>query len=368
MATTCTAMCRAYSSDDSLDILPGDYTCNSSPPLNTILSLNIVHSTDSSGNNIYTVMFFLEIVISVRTTLISFTMITNADGSNLRSGGNPSIGTGISNVGIGPITYPPFTYDHTTCFFVNPSLLGLTFTQSGFNLAFTFVIDTWGSSSTFKYGSQSTVSSGDPSAQPISAICIGCHNTTICNACQKLAGSDCGNTRVPIISLLAQTTIDGTDIGEADFIICDEFTYYKEQPLPPSSICAVNYLDVNQLKETKFLRCCPFMVSVVKGKGATFYDKVVNIYNRFSVEIGVGFLTFYYNMILYGMSKYILSRILYGNFNIRYLLGKYNEKFLRDLGNSRFCEFNAEFEDCTSPVFGYNKFFKYGSHHRSSAK
>jgi hypothetical protein len=356
---TCTAACRPYI-NNSLDIGAGDYTCTLPPPLNTIFSLNIVTSTDSSGNLIYSVTFFLEIIVSVRTTLISFTIITNSDGSNLRLSGLPSMESSISNISIAPILYPIFTYNHAMCPFVHPSLLGLTFIQSGFNQAFSFVIDPWGSSSTFKYSPQARVTSGDPPPPtPISVIqttCVGCQ-TTVCHDCQVT--STCGNTRVPIINLLAQTTIDGTDVGEADFVICDEFVYYKEEPLPPNSVCSVNYLKVDQLKETKFLRCCPFMVQVVKGQGRTFYDKVVSIYNKFSVMIGVGFSTFYYNMILYGMIKYILARILYGNFNIHYLLGKYNKKFLHDLGNSRFCEFIEEFEDCNSPVFGYNKFFKY---------
>ena len=57
------------------------------------------------------------------------------------------------------------------------------------------------------------------------------------------------------------------------------------------------------------------------------------------------------------MVRYLLSRILYGNFNIKYVLGKYDNKFLTDLKNSRFEKFVDFFENPNSEVFGYNKYF-----------
>ena len=62
-------------------------------------------------------------------------------------------------------------------------------------------------------------------------------------------------------------------------------------------------------------------------------------------------------LIFYAMSKYIFSRILYGKFNINYLLGKYNKRFLRDLGKSRFCGAMELYLDCKSSSYGYNKYF-----------
>lgn len=52
------------------------------------------------------------------------------------------------------------------------------------------------------------------------------------------------------------------------------------------------------------------------------------------------------------MAKYILSRLLYCKFNIKYLLGKYNNTFLLDLNMSRFCAFTTFFEENN-----YNKYF-----------
>ena len=108
------------------------------------------------------------------------------------------------------------------------------------------------------------------------------------------------------------------------------------------------------------------MVSVVKGVGLTLKEKLQNIYDNMFSSIGVSFGQFYENIALYGMAKFILARILYGNFDINYLLGKYNDKFLRDLAMSRFCSFVQFFEDCSSQAFGYNKYFKSGRHMKNS--
>jgi hypothetical protein len=203
---------------------------------------------------------------------------------------------------------------------------------------------------------------------PEPKICTVCNgNPKVCIGCACFTMNTCGNLRVPIVNIIGQTTVDFCNIGDVIFTICDEFTYYKEQPLPPSDRCEVIYAKPEQIKQTKFHKCCPPMEIVVKGKGATLYDKAVFLYNEMASSIGPSFYTFYFNLILYGMAKYILARILYGKFNLKYLLGKYNEKFLKDLGESRFCEFVLVFEDCQlSPVFGYGRFFKFG-HHKSKS-
>lgn len=183
-----------------------------------------------------------------------------------------------------------------------------------------------------------------------------------CFDCNCLTQGKCGNVRVPIISIAGQTTIDGSDVGDVKFTICDEFTYYKEEKLCHDNVCAVIFIAPSQIKQTVFNQCCPFMVSVLKGRGFTLREKAQSLFDAFSSKIGVPFETFYDNIILYGMSKYILSRLLYGHFNINFLLGKYNEKFLKNLGDSRFCSFLQVFVDCNLPLFGYNVYFKSGKH------
>ena len=182
---------------------------------------------------------------------------------------------------------------------------------------------------------------------------------TTCIGCQCIEPDAAGNFQVPQIQITAQTNVEGSDVGDAVFIICDEFDYNKHRKIPHNT-CNTRYIRPNQVKQTKFNKCCPYMVSVLRGRGKTLYDRVLSIYNKLGeARIGVSFAVFYQNIVLYGMAKYILSKLLYGDFNIDYLLGKYNEQFLCDLKNSRFCAFTEFFESRTSPVRGYNKYFKY---------
>ncbi len=182
---------------------------------------------------------------------------------------------------------------------------------------------------------------------------ISCN--TPCFRMNSCTNNICDNIRVPRINITAQTNVSGSDLGDALFEIFDEYLYYDHKPLK-DTICRVNYIHPNKLKTTVFEECCLYIASVLKGKGNTAHAKVLYLYNH--IKLDITFEQFYQNILLYACGKLILSRILYGNFNVKYLLGKYNEQFLKDLGESRFCAFIEFFESCDSPVRGYNKYFK----------
>lgn len=202
----------------------------------------------------------------------------------------------------------------------------------------------------------------DPSISSTSIKKSVCRN----GSCRKIPPNQiCNKVLVPGIIINGLTNVDGTDVGDVKFTITDEFTYYKEKPIPHKNHCGIFYIDQKLVKETIFHRCCPQLVSVLRGKGMTFYDKALSIYNA-STDITLNFTDFLLYLILYGMARYILSRILYGNFDINYLLGEHYKKFLKDLGGSRFCGFIEIFEDCQSPVFGFNKYFKFEKRCKSS--
>lgn len=195
-------------------------------------------------------------------------------------------------------------------------------------------------------------------------VCIGCsciYGTSTCGT-SNCRGNVCQNVAVPKIQIVAQTKIDGSDMAEALFIICDEFNYDEGCEIP-NNMCRVRYIPIDEIVQTRFDECCPYMVSVVRGRGATLREKLEYIYARESTRIGVTFDIFYRRMMLYGMAKYILSKLLFCKFNINFLLGKYNEKFLDKLGQSRFCAFRELFLDCESPVYGYQRYFKSGQRH-----
>jgi hypothetical protein len=183
------------------------------------------------------------------------------------------------------------------------------------------------------------------------------------NECALLI-SDCptqsANIRVPAILIKAQTNTDGSDLGDATFIICDEIQYYEHKKYDNNLRgCRIIYIKNNALKTTKFQQGNLYIVSVLKGKGSTACEKLSNVFIRYKKKLNITFLEFVNNIMIYVTIRYILSKILFGDFNMNYLLGKYYNTFLKDLGKSRFCSFVEPFLDCNSQIYGYDKYFKF---------
>ena len=209
---------------------------------------------------------------------------------------------------------------------VNNTCLGLQGANIGdvYELNFNSCLNgSFVATSTFRGKDQFTV------AYPSS--CIGCQ-------CLAIEGD---KFQVPQIQITAQSTIEGTDVGEAIFVVCDEYQYYDNCKIPHNT-CKTRYVTYDKVKQTKFNKCCPYMVSVVRGKGLTLNEKVTYLYNKY--RINVPFNEFYGNIILYGMTRYVLAKLLWGKFDIDYLLNKYTKEFFHDLKHSRFCNF-IEFFD-----------------------
>lgn len=166
---------------------------------------------------------------------------------------------------------------------------------------------------------------------------------------------------VPSILIQGQTIYDGSDLADFKFTISDTRTYYDHKPLTNTE-CGVYMATPDQIQLTIFQKCCPeiSLFPVLKGKGNTAFEKAKYLFLQESQEFQdtVGFYQFYYNnLILYAMSKYILSYILYGKFSTKFLLQRYNEEFFNDLGQSRFCGAVRIFND-ERQLGCYNKYFK----------
>ncbi len=184
----------------------------------------------------------------------------------------------------------------------------------------------------------------------------------VCNDKDCFCTSSCLTTRIPIINILGQSMLNGSDVSDMTFTIWDEFTYEEKKCIVDENKnkCQLLRLECSKLKETTFIKCCPWMVSVTKGKGSTLNEKLQNLISLNLQPNNIGLNEFLENIIKYGMTRYILSRILYGKFSIDYLLEKYYKKFIKDLGRSRFCRFIEFFEDCsdlTNNFVGYEKYF-----------
>jgi hypothetical protein len=185
-----------------------------------------------------------------------------------------------------------------------------------------------------------------------------------------LGAKECKCISIPILNINGQTLTDGNDMGDVIFTIIDKFQYYCPDEIPPcQNKCGVYHAKESELKKTQFRQCCPKIVSVLIGEGKTAYDKLENIFITLGQDaIGVDFQTFYPRVFFYAMVKYVLGRILYGEFDINVLLRKNNEKFLKDLGKSRFCEALHIFLDCDSNVFGYDRYFKWDKECKRNGK
>lgn len=182
-------------------------------------------------------------------------------------------------------------------------------------------------------------------------------NDVINNLTNDIVLDPCELVKVPILNIVGYTLSDGSDIGEVTFTILDQYQYDKKEPLQLTcKKCKPHYIKRKKIKETQFIKCCVKIVSVFKGKGCTLFDKLQYIWIK--KQPTINFDVFYERVFLYAMSKYILCRLLYGHFDIHYLLQKFNKQFLKDLKHSRFCGALTLFVDPQSIVFGYNQYFK----------
>jgi len=161
---------------------------------------------------------------------------------------------------------------------------------------------------------------------------------------------------VPSITIISQSLIDGSDLGDSIFTIIDDFQYYhhKTTPIIPDHNCKI--LRSNNPKTTTFSRTCLLIVSILRGIGETAWDKINYLFDNGKADVN-DIYNFALNIFEYAMLRYILARLMYGNFNINYVLNKYNKKFLKDLSNTRFCNFIQRFTNPNSNIFEYNKYF-----------
>lgn len=172
--------------------------------------------------------------------------------------------------------------------------------------------------------------------------------------------SQCCNKKVaiPILIIEGQTLFDATDLADMKFTISDIYCYYDNKSIIGTKCCKF-YAKPKKLNDTIFRKCCNeiSLYPVLKGKGCTALDKALYIYNHNKkLQENILFNEFYYNnLILYAMSKYILSYLLYGKFSMKYVLNEYNKEFFKNLKNSRFCEFAKLYK--INHIKHYNKFF-----------
>lgn len=161
-----------------------------------------------------------------------------------------------------------------------------------------------------------------------------------------------GDVNIPIINISGQTTVNGDYLSDMLFIIKDKYKYYKYCNKKVYDKQCNIMINSNYLKTTTLYQNNIPLEKVLKGKcGVTLKEKAYNINPE------PEFNSFYKNLILYAMVKYVLSYILYGKFNLNYLLNKYNNDFFKHLQKSRFSYFIIFFTNPQYNVVGFNKYF-----------
>lgn len=187
---------------------------------------------------------------------------------------------------------------------------------------------------------------------------IGFNSLRDCNCACTTTGPT-GTDRVPIINISGQTTDSGEYLSDMTFSIMDKYQYCDNEPIRyknPKN-CRPIFLKTKKLKETIYFQYGPPLQYVVKGKGNTLRAKLFDYYLDHQIEFGPDFAHFSLLMYRYGMIKYVLARILYGKFDIKYLCRNFNKQFFKDLKKSRFCGFIEFFEDPNQGVIGFEKNF-----------
>lgn len=162
--------------------------------------------------------------------------------------------------------------------------------------------------------------------------------------------------RVPIIDIMGQTTIDGEYLSDMMFVIQDKYKYCGHDNLiKKCSSCNPHYYSYGKLKTTTFRENNIPLQCVVKGKGKTLQNKVMRFFN--TNAFGNNFQDFYRRFIQYAMLKYILIRLIYGEFDLNKLCKNYNKQFFKDLKHTRFCGFIEFFEDPVNQILDFDQFY-----------
>lgn len=170
---------------------------------------------------------------------------------------------------------------------------------------------------------------------------------------------------VPRINIWGQTSVDRNDIGDVKFFIFDDRKYSDPNIYNINNKCGKYSLRKSDIKKTELGKCCNKLCSVVKGDDKNLYKKLEYLHEKYYGDniVPKRLKLFYKRIWLYAMIKYILSKILYGEFDMKYVTQKYHESFLKDLSSTRFCKNKMLFtneilkDGQKNVIYGYGKYF-----------
>lgn len=167
--------------------------------------------------------------------------------------------------------------------------------------------------------------------------------------------------RIPQITGFGQSTINGEQISDITFLIKDNVSYENRCECRQCKIdlydrkshceCRIRYVEPSTIVTTKYVRSFPPLFNIIEGAGNTLYEKIkslISMGNNITIQKILG----------YAMLKYILAKLMYGEFHIKYLVRGFHSEFIEDLGTSRFCQYLEVFEDPSYELMDYDLYFK----------
>lgn len=180
--------------------------------------------------------------------------------------------------------------------------------------------------------------------------------------------SFCGSTqncivsaanRYPRITIQAQTTVDVTDLGDAVFYILDTFPWKGDEI--PDNTCQYRFARAEDLVRTDFRLCCPFIGKYLCNGGVSgLYasEKILALWQSDPSVQKYSVSQFYGQIALYAMLTVFLNRPLTGKFDFDILYSKNYCDFIQKVGASRLCHFVDDYTNPSSPIVGFQKYFK----------
>ncbi|CAK7995018.1 Hypothetical protein POVR1_LOCUS536 [uncultured virus] len=99
----------------------------------------------------------------------------------------------------------------------------------------------------------------------------------------------------------------------------------------------------------------PKITKVVRGKGATLDEKILDIVSRGDL---LGYDEVLQRVLVYSTLRLILARLLYHEFDLKFLTNQFTERFFEDLSESRFDDFVKYFTDPIYGLVGAERYFR----------
>lgn len=159
---------------------------------------------------------------------------------------------------------------------------------------------------------------------------------------------------IPKIDISAVSAAEDLNFGEAFYVVVDTVRH-------KGTVSCKNKRIVDStapggvVYESKFSQF-PQINSVLKGEGCSLRQKFRSLIAHYDLDVSIE--SFTAHMALYALLKYILARLMYGDFSLKYLDRCFNKQFMRDLSESHYSFYLFFFTNREIGLIGFDRYFK----------